>query len=194
MLEIFPLVISQYLPWVDELNIGAFSLTVLTMLPMVVAVVSSVWLIHWVIQKRGSAVSQGGRIGWYISGYGAYLLAFFVSFIVGGPLGAKSVGYIIEAIGGYFGIATGGAFYTATVFVVGVSVGTFIVTVIPCLLFASLGYQLGSLMHRLVQRFAGQGVITWADWRTLSTMLLLLIIITLLLIFVLLVYELIISF
>lgn len=188
------MVIYQYLPWVGELNISAFSLTALTMLPIVVAVLSSVWLIHWVIQKRGFAASLGSRIGWYISGYGVYLLAFFVSFISGGPLGAKVVGSIIEAVGGYLGIVTSGAFYATTVFVVGVSVGTFIMTVIPCLLFASLGYLLGGQMHKLVQRLAGQGAAAWADWRTLISMLLLFATIIFLLIFVLLVYDLIISF
>ena len=169
MLVIFMLVISQYLPWVGELNISAFSLTTLKMLPITTAVVSSVWLIYWVIQKRGPTVSQGSRIGWYIGAYGIYPIALFVGFINGGPLVAMSIEYIIEVIGGYFGIATSSAFYAVTVFLVGVCAGTFIATVIPCLLFALLGYQLGGMIHRLLRR---------------SEMLLLLVAINLLLIFI----------
>lgn len=105
------------------------------MLSVAAAMVFSIWLIHWVIQKLNSTASRSSRIGSYLGGYGVYPFALFLGFVVGGNFGG--------AIGDN---ALGDAGTVA-----GIGVGVFIVTIIACSIGALLGYLLGGLTQKLIR-------------------------------------------
>lgn len=137
-----------------------------------VAIGLSIWLIHRVIQKRGSVALLGSRIGWYLGGYGVYPFVFFSVLYLGFTIG----------VGLFLGIRLYISTLSATLedaftfgeivsrvldflsFFVWLTTIISIGTIIPCLLVASLGYLLGGLMQRLVQRLAGQWAVQ-TDWR-----------------------------
>ena len=134
----------------------------------------STWLIHRVIQKRGSFALLGSRIGWYIGGYGFYPFVSFSGYVfcIGLILYMDGRFYSVEPYISPLSIALEDAFgETASI---GFSILSFFMllmafiltwTIISCLLVASLGYLLGGLAQRLVQRLAGQRVIARTDWR-----------------------------
>ena len=141
----------------------------------------STWLIHRVIQKRGSFALLGSRIGWYIGGYGVYPFVFFSGYVFTSALGFSymdggfySTEPYIFTLFAALEAALEYAFGEGETAYMGFSILSFFMlimavpltwTIISCLLVASLGYLLGGLAQRLVQRLVGQRVIAWTDWR-----------------------------
>ena len=131
----------------------------------------SIWLIHRVIPKRGS-VTLGSRIGWYLGGYGFYPFVLFLALAFSGLVLFEYDSTYIEsyisplstAIEYAFG-ETASRVFNVLVLLMLLMAFIFPWIIIPCLLVASLGYRLGGLAQRLVQRLAGQRVIARTDWR-----------------------------
>jgi len=106
----------------------------LMMLSVAIGIVLSIWFVSAAIGRLTREASRGGRIGAYLGGYGIYPFALFLGFLAGGQ------------IGGGFGdqiFGEGGS-------IVGVGVGTFVVTVLTSFSGMLLGYLVGRIIHHLV--------------------------------------------
>lgn len=103
------------------------------------------WLIRWLIWRWSSPGLPAGRIMACLFGYGVFPLACCLGSMAGGTYAAGITYGLAKVVGATLGEGMG-----MCIFILGISVGIFIITCLICLFYALVGLAVGSLMQRFI--------------------------------------------